>query len=155
MFRGWVAVPYVPGLKSRAYRWLPNWLPSCCAAIASTVAWIWATGMLGSKIRTLGPRSGWAEECVARAGAAVAVPVAATVATAVTRASRRTRYARRLGVRTRTGDRDIVVTHLYHRKRSVCAPNHCMTRRTRWRQGSPARVSRPREPRGRQERRGR
>src|SRR3954452_20125383 len=89
--------------------------------MASTVAWIWAIGMLGSKIRTLGPRSGSAEEGTDRAaaagagaacaGAACAGPVADTVAPAVSKPSRRTR-CRRLGVRWWTGDRDIVVTHL-------------------------------------------
>src|SRR3954447_17927800 len=95
--------------------------------MASTVAWIWAMGMLGSKIRTLGPRSGSAEECTDRAaaagavaacagaacaGAACAGPVENTVAPAVSKPSRRTRWCRRLGVRWWTGDRDIVVTHL-------------------------------------------
>src|SRR3954471_235110 len=90
--------------------------------MASTVAWIWAMGMLGSKIRTLGPRSGSAEECTDRAaaagagaacaGAACAGPVADTVAPAVSKPSRRTRWCRRLGARWWTGDRDIVVTHL-------------------------------------------
>src|SRR5215213_893574 len=99
--------------------------------MASTTAWIRATGMLGSKIRTLGPRSGSVEECRARAGAACAVAVAETVAAAVSRATRRTRCRRRLGVRVRTGDRDIDVTHLPDSRTLLCAPNHGGTRGTR------------------------
>ncbi len=39
----------MPGSKSSAYRWVPNWLPTCWLAIESTVAWIWLCGMLGVK----------------------------------------------------------------------------------------------------------
>ncbi len=51
-------MPYVPGLNSSAYRCVPNWFGTCWLAIASTVAWIWLIGMLGSKITTFGPKSG-------------------------------------------------------------------------------------------------
>src|SRR5258706_13838060 len=32
---------------------------TCWLDIESTVAWIWLNGMLGSKIITFGPKSGW------------------------------------------------------------------------------------------------
>jgi len=72
MINGWAAVPYVPGLNNSAYRSVPISLSTCLSRIASTAAWMSATGMLGSKIFTLGPKSGcppWA------GGEAAAVPL--------------------------------------------------------------------------------
>src|SRR5258706_1340124 len=59
----WVLKPmlasaeYVPGLKSRALRSGPNWLVSCVAKTAFSVAWMLALDMEGSKIATFGPKS--------------------------------------------------------------------------------------------------
>jgi len=55
---GFAALPYVPGSKRSAYRCDPISLSTCWVAIASTVAWIWLVGMLGSKTMTFGPKSG-------------------------------------------------------------------------------------------------
>jgi hypothetical protein len=49
---------YEPGLNNSAYRWLPNWLLSCWLNTLSTVFWIEAADIDGSKTWTFGPRSG-------------------------------------------------------------------------------------------------
>ena len=53
-------MPYVPGLNSREYRAVPISLSICWAEMAPTAASIVAVDMDGSKINTLGPKSGWA-----------------------------------------------------------------------------------------------
>jgi hypothetical protein len=63
-----LAVPYVPGLNSSAYRCVPISSSTCSAATASTVAWIWLSGMLGSKTFTFGPKPGAGAAAVTRAG---------------------------------------------------------------------------------------
>jgi hypothetical protein len=58
MISGSAAEPYVPGLNSNAYRCVLISASTWSSRIALTVAWISLVGMLGSKIRTLGPKSG-------------------------------------------------------------------------------------------------
>src|SRR5664280_980852 len=48
----------MPGLENSEYRAVPISFSICAAEMASTTAWIWFVGMLGSKTRTLGPKSG-------------------------------------------------------------------------------------------------
>jgi hypothetical protein len=48
-------------------------LETCWAAIESTVAWIVAVGMLGSKIITFGPKSGWLDARSGASGAGAAL----------------------------------------------------------------------------------
>src|SRR5215217_912723 len=69
-------------MNRNAYRLVPISLLTCAACVASRVAWIWLTGMLGSKTVTFAPRSGTPGGGAGTATAAPAVPVAATVATA-------------------------------------------------------------------------
>src|SRR5882757_741189 len=63
----WVLKPtlaltlYVPGLNSRALRWVPNWLDCWVLKTESRVLWIVALDIVGSKIETLGPKLGVSE----------------------------------------------------------------------------------------------
>ena len=52
----------MPGLNRSAQRAVPNWFEICWFAMASTAAWIWPVGMLGSKIITFGPMSDWMDK---------------------------------------------------------------------------------------------
>src|SRR5215471_8047935 len=49
---------YVPGLNSRAKRWVPNWLTFCVLKTLSSVVWMFELPWLGSKMETLGPKLG-------------------------------------------------------------------------------------------------
>ncbi|WP_232293694.1 hypothetical protein [Stigmatella aurantiaca] len=45
-------------MKKYAYRSLPKWFFSCCAKMLLSRLWIVDAGMEGSKMKTLGPKSG-------------------------------------------------------------------------------------------------
>src|ERR1700730_11570531 len=49
---------YVPGLNSSANRWVPNWFSFCVLNTESSVDWMLALDMLGSKMSTFGPKFG-------------------------------------------------------------------------------------------------
>ena len=83
----------MPGSNSSAYRCVPNWFGTCCAAIASSVAWIVLCGMDGSNTYTFGPSAppvvdGATLDAVVADDAAVAViGMAASPTNATTTAS--------------------------------------------------------------------
>jgi len=60
-------------LNKSAYLAAPNSLDSCDAKIESSVDWIFAADVAGSKIMTLGPKSGLVPGDCAATRAAVAV----------------------------------------------------------------------------------
>src|SRR6266571_9483206 len=49
---------YVPGLNSRANRWVPNWFSFWVLKTESSVDWMLALDMLGLKMKTFGPKFG-------------------------------------------------------------------------------------------------
>src|SRR5215472_16317356 len=49
---------YVPGLNSRAKRWVPNWLTFWVLKTLFSVVWMFELPWLGSKIETFGPKLG-------------------------------------------------------------------------------------------------
>jgi hypothetical protein len=94
---GSAADPYVPGLKSSAYRPAPNWSGTCRAAIASTAALISPAGMLGSKTFTFGPKSGAAAGSLAVAPTGIVSTAARTYAATARRRRRARAVARAPG----------------------------------------------------------
>ncbi len=52
---------YEPGLNSSASRSEPNWLSFCALNTESSFAWMLVVDMPGSKMATLGPKSGVSE----------------------------------------------------------------------------------------------
>src|SRR5215471_7180314 len=81
---------YVPGLNSRANRWVPNWLTFWVLKTLSSVLWMLEFPWLGSKMETFGPKLGVFEPLVQPVPALftvqlnVAEPDAPVVSVAVT-----------------------------------------------------------------------
>src|SRR5215472_16136186 len=55
---------YVPGLNSRAKRWVPNWLTFWVLNTLLRVVWMFELPWLGSKMDTFGPKLGVLEPLV-------------------------------------------------------------------------------------------
>src|SRR5258706_12519594 len=52
------STPYVPGLNSRAKRWVPNWLSFWVLKTLFSVVWMLELPWPGSKMKTFGPKLG-------------------------------------------------------------------------------------------------